>query len=129
MPTMESIIGVAVNYLTQALDAIALLMIAVGAVKALADIAVASMQGRMADARVRTIFIGFARWLVAALTFQLGSDIAATTLDPGWDELGRLGAVAVIRTFLTFFLDRDLDKARDEQQAQGERKQALHGVP
>jgi uncharacterized membrane protein len=83
----------------------------------------------MADAQLRTIFIGFARWLVAALTFQLGSDIAATTVAPGWDELGRLAAVAVIRTFLTFFLDRDLDKARDEQQAQGERKQALHGVP
>jgi uncharacterized membrane protein len=126
---MESTIANAVNYLTQALDTIALLMIAVGAVKALVDIAVASLRGRMADARVRTIFIGFARWLVAALTFQLGSDIAATTLDPGWDELGRLGAVAVIRTFLTFFLDRDLDKARDEQQAQVERKQALHGVP
>jgi uncharacterized membrane protein len=65
----------------------------------------------------------------AALTFQLGSDIASTTVAPGWDELGRLAAVAVIRTFLTFFLDRDLDKARDEQQAQGEPKQALRGVP
>jgi uncharacterized membrane protein len=126
---MESTIGAAVNYLTQALDAIALLMIAVGAVKALADIAVASVRGRMADTRVRTIFIEFARWLVAALTFQLGSDIAATIVAPGWDELGRLGAVAAIRTFLTFFLDRDLDRARDEQQDQGERKQALRGVP
>jgi uncharacterized membrane protein len=126
---MESTIVATVTYLTQALDTIALLMIAAGAVKALADIAAAFMRRQMADAQLRTIFIGFARWLVAALTFQLGSDIAATTVAPGWDELGRLAAVAVIRTFLTFFLDRDLDKARDEQQAQGERKQALRGVP
>jgi uncharacterized membrane protein len=126
---MESTIALAVSYLTQALDAIALLMIAVGAIKAVADIALASVRRQMVDAQLRTIFICFARWLVAALTFQLGSDIASTTVAPGWDELGRLAAVAVIRTFLTFFLDRDLDKARDEQQAQGEPKQALRGVP
>ena len=126
---MESTIALAVSYLTQALDAIALLMIAAGAVKALADIALAFVRWQLADAQLRTIFIGFARWLVAALTFQLGSDIASTAVAPGWDDLGRLAAVAVIRTFLTFFLDRDLDKARDEQQAQGERKQALRGVP
>jgi uncharacterized membrane protein len=126
---MESTIALAVNYLTQALDAVALLMIAAGAVKALADIALAFVRRQLADAQLRTIFIGFARWLVAALTFQLGSDIASTAVAPGWDDLGRLAAVAVIRTFLTFFLDRDLDKARDEQQAQGERKQALRGVP
>jgi uncharacterized membrane protein len=126
---MESTIALAVSYLTQALDAIALLMIAAGAVKALADIALAIVRRQLADAQLRTIFIGFARWLVAALTFQLGSDIASTAVAPGWDDLGRLAAIAVIRTFLTFFLDRDLDKARDEQQAQGERKQALRGVP
>jgi uncharacterized membrane protein len=126
---MESTIALAVSYLTQALDAVALLMIAAGAVKALADIALAVVRRQLADAQLRTIFIGFARWLVAALTFQLGSDIASTAVAPGWEDLGRLAAVAVIRTFLTFFLDRDLDKARDEQQAQGEPKQALRGVP
>jgi uncharacterized membrane protein len=73
-------------------------------------------------ARVRAIFIEFGRWLVAALTFQLGSDIAATTIAPGWDQLGQLAAVAAIRTGLTYFLDRDLDKARDEQNVQAKRE-------
>ena len=126
---MENAMNVAVGYLMLALDAIALLMVAVGAIRALAAIAVASVRGGMADAPARAIFIDFARWLVAALTFQLGSDICGTTVAPGWDALARLGAVAGIRTFLTIFLDRDLDRARDEQQAQGERKHALHRVP
>ena len=42
---------------------------------------------------------------MAGLTFQLAADIVHTTVTPGWDEIGRVAAIAVIRTFLTFFLD------------------------
>ena len=52
-----------------------------------------------------------ARWLVAALTFQLGADIVATSFAPTWDELGRLAFVAAIRTFLSVFLDREIERA------------------
>jgi uncharacterized membrane protein len=27
----------------------------------------------------------------------------------GWDDIGRVDAIAAIRTFLTFFLDRDIE--------------------
>ena len=37
---------------------------------------------------------------------------------PGWDDIGRVAAIAVIRTFLTFFLDRDMEKLR-ERNARG----------
>lgn len=30
---------------------------------------------------------------------------------PSWAELTKLGVIAVIRTFLTYFLDRDLERA------------------
>ena len=56
-----------------------------------------------------------ARWLVAGLTFQLAADIVQTTVAPSWDEIGRLAAIAAIRTFLTFFLDRDIDTMREFQ--------------
>jgi uncharacterized membrane protein len=48
-----------------------------------------------------------ARWLIAGLTFQLAADIIETSVAPSWDEIGQLAAIAVIRTFLNFFLDRD----------------------
>jgi uncharacterized membrane protein len=32
-------------------------------------------------------------------------------LSPTWQELGELGAIAVIRTFLNFFLEKDLEEA------------------
>ena len=34
--------------------------------------------------------------------------IIATSIAPSWREVGQLGAIAVIRTFLNFFLERDL---------------------
>jgi uncharacterized membrane protein len=53
-------------------------------------------------------YIQFARWLVAGLTFQLAADVIETAFSPSWDEIGRLAAISVIRTFVNFFLERDL---------------------
>ena len=36
------------------------------------------------------------------------ADILETAIAPTWQDIGRLGAIAVIRTFLNFFLERDL---------------------
>ena len=59
------------------------------------------------------IWLRYARWLVAALTFQLAADIVESALTPSWEDIGRLAAIAVIRTFLNYFLGRDL--AEEEQ--------------
>jgi uncharacterized membrane protein len=31
-------------------------------------------------------------------------------ITPEWADIGQLGAIAVIRTFLNYFLERDLEK-------------------
>jgi len=82
------------------------------------------MRGAATPARVHAAFIGFGDWLVVALTFQLAADIVGTTIAPGWDELGRLAAIAAIRTFLTFFLDHDLARALARELAEQERNGA-----
>ncbi len=50
----------------------------------------------------------FGQWLALALEFQLGADILATTLAPTFEALGKLGAIALIRTFLNYFLNKEL---------------------
>src|SRR4029079_5087798 len=50
----------------------------------------------------------FGRLLVAGLTFQPAADILQTSVAPSWDELGKLAAVAIIRTALNYFLEHDL---------------------
>lgn len=53
--------------------------------------------------------IRFGSWLALALEFQLGADIVATTVTPSIDQLGQLAAIAVIRTFLNYFLNKELE--------------------
>jgi uncharacterized membrane protein len=54
--------------------------------------------------------LGLARFLALALEFQLAADIIATSVSPSWDQLGRLGAIALIRTFLNYFLGREMEE-------------------
>lgn len=49
-----------------------------------------------------------ARHLALALEFELGADILGTAVSPSWDQIGKLGAVAVIRTGLNYFLTREM---------------------
>jgi len=49
-----------------------------------------------------------ARYLSLALEFQLAADILSTAIAPSWDQIGKLGAIAVIRTGLNFFLAREM---------------------
>jgi uncharacterized membrane protein len=48
------------------------------------------------------------RSLALALELLLGADILRTAVEPTWDEIGRLAAIAAIRTGLNFFLQREL---------------------
>ena len=102
---MEEALHVAAHYIALLLEALALLVIAIGAVEA----AVGILVQQASNAAKRSVWLEFARWLVAGLTFQLAADIVATTVTPSWDEIGRVAAIGAIRTFLTFFLDRDIE--------------------
>ncbi|MFO7639738.1 MAG: DUF1622 domain-containing protein [Candidatus Competibacteraceae bacterium] len=60
------------------------------------------------------IRLTLARHLALALEFQLGADILGTAVAPSWDQIGKLGAIAVIRTALNYFLMREM---REEHQS------------
>jgi uncharacterized membrane protein len=102
------------------IDAIALLAIAVGTVQVLIGI-VRAIFVPMSNYVMRDVWLHYARWLVAALTFQLAADIIETSISTSWETIGRVGAIAVIRTFLNYFLDRDLTELRIRQQESGSR--------
>ncbi|HRY15274.1 MAG: DUF1622 domain-containing protein [Candidatus Competibacteraceae bacterium] len=56
------------------------------------------------------IRLTLARHLALALAFQLRADILSTAVAPNWDQIGKLGAIAVIRTALNYFLMRELQE-------------------
>lgn len=109
---MEELLRATAHYVGLGVEAIAILVIAIGSVEAVVNI-VRLVVGRDVNGpQRRAVWLEFARWLVAALTFQLAADIISTSFSPTWDEVGRLAAVAAIRTFLSFFLDREVEDTR-----------------
>jgi uncharacterized membrane protein len=62
--------------------------------------------------RYNEIRLSLARYLALALEFQLGADILSTAIAPSWEQIGKLGAIAVIRTGLNYFLSREMQEER-----------------
>lgn len=65
------------------------------------------------------IRLTLARYLALALEFQLGADILSTAVAPTWEQIGKLGAIAVIRTALNFFLTREMREERQTTRGEG----------
>jgi uncharacterized membrane protein len=105
------------------IDAMAMLIIIVSTVIAFAS-AVRAMFAHAGGHERRAIWLTYARWLVAALTFQLAADIIESSIMTSWDSIGQLAAIAAIRTFLNYFLERDLSEIRDR-----EHERAEHAAP
>jgi uncharacterized membrane protein len=112
---MEQLLHTFAHYVALSIEVIAIALITAGAIEALAGIARIAMRPGATNQDRRAVWLMFARWLVAGLTFQMAADVVNTSFEPTWDELGRLATIAVIRTFLSFFLDREVEDTRDLQ--------------
>lgn len=98
-----------------ALEAVAALLITTGALAATYR-ALRSIGRPLANKR--EAWLHFAVWLMLGLEFALAADIVKTAISPGWSEIGHLGAIAAIRTFLNYFLGKDLDKYVEERKSE-----------
>ena len=96
------------------IDAIALVVIVAGTLQALVSGLRVMFDAPSGPLR-REVWLRYARWLVAGLTFQLAADIIETSITTDWTAIARVAAIAVIRTFLNYFLERDLTEVRERQ--------------
>jgi len=89
-------------------EVVAALIIAYGAAEAVI--------GLLHPARLRPyggkklVWHRFGMWLILGLEFMLAADIVRTAISPNWEQIGQLGAIALIRTFLNYFLEKDVEK-------------------
>ena len=108
----------AVQWLRLGVETIGAIVIGVGILMALWAFLGALAERRPAN--FNAIRLGFARYLALALEFQLGADVLSTAIAPTWSAIGRLAAIAVIRTALNYFLMREIkeesQRADDEEQ-------------
>jgi uncharacterized membrane protein len=99
------------------INVMALIVVFAGTVDAFVS---AARYGFRLSARIkelRGVWVRYSRWLVAGLTFQLAADIIESSMAPEWDDIGKLAAIAVIRTFLNYFLERDIQEISERDKA------------
>lgn len=63
------------------------------------------------------IRLALGRSLALALEFELAADILNTAVAPTWSDIGLLAAIAVLRTALNYFLERELRAAEQRKAA------------
>jgi uncharacterized membrane protein len=85
---MEGWLEVIAKNLTLIVDAMALLIISIGTIEAFfAGIRVLLISSATNEER-RMVWVRYARWLIAGLTFQLAADIIGTSVAPNWTASG-----------------------------------------
>ena len=95
-------------------ETIAILVIAIGSVEAVIGVVRTLKPAASTHGRKKEVWRRFGTWLLLGLEFELAADIVRTAIAPTWAEIGQLGAIAVIRTFLNYFLEKDLEHAEAE---------------
>ena len=110
MQAVEGIIIQLVQWLRLTVEATGAVVIAVGVVMAIYGFGRALILQRPENyVEVR---LTLARYLALAIEFELAADILSTAIAPSWDQIGKLGAIVVIRTGLNYFLMREMKEER-----------------
>jgi uncharacterized membrane protein len=121
---MSSILGeatlrTAVFLLVRLVEAAGALVIFFGAASGFVRFAWVAIVHRNA-ASFTPVRLDVGRYLALGLEFQLASDLLRTAVAPSFAEIGKLAAVAAIRTALNFFLGREIREEREELDTKGE---------
>lgn len=110
---VESTIINFVSWLKLLVETIGALIIALGVGLAAIQFLRVSFTTPQQQKNYNSVRLLLARYLALALEFQLGADILSTAIAPSWDQIGKLGAIAVIRTALNYFLSREMTEERE----------------
>jgi len=109
----EDVLRDYVDLLVRLVEAAGALIIFVGAVIAVVGFVLAALRP-LRDREFTQVRLSLGRYLVLALAFQLASDVLSTAIAPTFEEIGKLGAIAAIRTLLNYFLRKELEAERAE---------------
>ena len=93
------------------IEAAAVLVVSFGSLEALVKLLPVMAKPGASHGMRKAIWRRFGVWLLLGLEFALAADIITSVISPTWQDIGELGAIAVIRTFLNYFLERDLENA------------------
>jgi uncharacterized membrane protein len=108
---MEAIFKEFTVVVSHFLEVTAVVLITIGAVEAIFKFFLYWFRLKTTKGVRREVWLNFGQWLLLGLEFTLAADIVKTAIAPTWNDIGQLGAIAVMRTFLSYFLERDMELA------------------
>ncbi|WP_418606894.1 DUF1622 domain-containing protein [Georgenia sp. SUBG003] len=115
----EELLRQGVDWLVRLVEAAGAVVIGIGAMTAFVLFLVAIVRRDTSGfVRVRLLL---GRFLALGLEFQLASDVLTTAVAPTFQEIGKLAAIAAIRTALNYFLAREIKEEREELERAGTR--------
>ena len=109
---MEQALSGWAEYVALIVESIAVGIVALGAVEAFVRLIQPVFDWPPPAGWRKAIWVDFGMWLLLGLQFALAADVVRSVISPTWDDLGRLAAIAGIRTFLNYFLEKDIEEAR-----------------
>ncbi len=110
---MEELLRESVAVLVLIVEACGAAVIIIGALWAFARFLWVGVRRRDTRSFV-PVRLTLGRFLALGLEFQLASDILTTAIAPTFEEIGKLAAIAAIRTVLNYFLRREIEEEREQ---------------
>ncbi len=106
-----------------AIDLAMVAILAIGAGHTVWRVADRIFHRKALASHVRNIWLHFASWILLALEFALAADLIETVIAPSWEEIKQLGAIAIIRIALGYFLGRDISEISELEEEQPARSE------
>lgn len=98
-------------------EAAAVLIIVFGSAEAFVKLLWIVVTPGVTHGERKALWRRYGMWLLLGLEFELAADIIGSVVSPSWQDIGKLGAIALIRTFLNYFLEKDLENAEGSELA------------
>lgn len=105
---VEALLSVAVLWLVLIAEIVAAVFIGIGLV--LTSVSMLRVMKQPDFRSYEKSRLTLARFLALALEFQLAADGLTTAIAPSWTQIGKLAAIAVIRTALNYFLAGEIKR-------------------
>ena len=109
---MEEVIKIITCSIAGVVEGVAALLIAHAVARAIWDYSMIWVRSR-SPLNPLSIRLDLGKSLALSLEFLLAADILRTAVAPTWEEIGKLGAIAALRTLLNYFLERELKHSQD----------------
>ena len=106
---MEELVALIARIAGLLIEAAAVLIVTFGSLDAFVRLIRVVVTPGATHGERKAIWRRFGMWLLLGLEFELAADIIGSVLSPTWQEVGKLGAIAAIRTSLNYFLEKDLE--------------------